>query len=55
MNGTNIQQKNYYITILTFGFIKIQKKITFEFLKLIFKASVIPYILKWKKYKFQCD
>jgi hypothetical protein len=26
MNGTNIQQYFYYITILTFGFIEIKKK-----------------------------
>ncbi len=54
MNGTNIQQYFYYINILTFGFIEILKKFKFEFLKLIFKVSIILlYILKWKNYKFQ--
>jgi len=53
MNGTNIRQYFYYITILIFGYIEIQKKITFEFLKSIFKVSVIPfYILKWKNRNF---
>jgi hypothetical protein len=47
MNGTNIQQYFYYINILTFGFIEILKKFKFEFLKLIFKVSIILlYILK---------